>query len=135
MTKKKMKPLVKILLIILVVIIGFVIYMSIGMHNMKQKFKNTTINDVNLKKVKDGTYTGSYKNFLVIVNLEVAVKNHKITDIKILKQECGKGYEGLDTIDRVKKAQSLKVDTVTGATGSSIAILKSIERALTGLEK
>lgn len=128
---KKKGKLLKVILIITVVLIALISYMSIRYKGMVKTFYSTTINNIDLSKVKDGVYSSSYVNFLIRVDLKVTVKNHKITDIKIIKQSCGKGYEATDTVTKVLKAQSLKVDTVTGATGSSMAILKAIEQALT----
>ena len=39
-------------------------------------------------------------------------------------------YEALDTIDRIIEAQSPKVDTTSGATGSSLCIQAAVYRAL-----
>ncbi|MEA1883434.1 MAG: FMN-binding protein [Thermotogota bacterium] len=54
----------------------------------------------------------------------------KIQDIKINKHVNGKGKGAEEITKDVIAQQSLKVDTVTGATYSSIAILKAIEQAL-----
>ena len=48
----------------------------------------------------------------------------------MVKQDCGPGYEALDTIDRIIEAQSPKVDTTSGATGSSLCIQAAVYRAL-----
>lgn len=125
----------KIILSVVILIIVFAVYMFFGFQNMKKEFQKTKINAVDLQKIKDGEYTGSYKNFLVQVDLKVTVKNKKITDIRVISQDCGPGYEAAGLIPKIMKAQSLKVDAVTGATGSSIAILKAVERALTSEKK
>ena len=88
------------------------------------------IKDVNLEKVKDGTYNGEYKSFPVKVVLSVKVKNHQITEIKIKKHNEGKGETAEAIIEDVIQAQSLEVDAISGATLSSKCILKAIENAL-----
>jgi uncharacterized protein with FMN-binding domain len=85
---------------------------------------------VDLKSVKDGVYKGSYQAFIVAVDLEVEVVDHEITRIEVKDQKCGKGYEGLEVIDRIVNAQSLDVDAKTGATGSSSVIVIAVDRAL-----
>lgn len=90
------------------------------------------VNDVDLSKIPDGQYKGSFGEFLVQVDLEASVVDHRIAGIKILKQECGPGYEALETVDRIIAAQSPKVDAVTGATGSSSSIMIATWRALGG---
>ncbi len=90
------------------------------------------IESVDLSKVKDGSYQGSYSynrsNFIV----EVTVKNHKIEKIDILKAFTGTPYavRAKAIIDTVITNQSLNVDVITGATTTSKAYLKSIENAL-----
>lgn len=88
------------------------------------------IRDVNLREVKDGTYQGSCDASLVAADVNVTVKEHKITDITLLRHKNDKGQKAEVMPQKVVKAQSLKVDTVSGATNSSKVILKAIETAL-----
>ncbi len=75
-------------------------------------------------------YPGSFGDFLVAVDLEVTVKDHRIAGITIKKQLCGKGYEAHDMIGRIIRAQSARVDAVAGASGSSKCIMIAVDRAL-----
>lgn len=85
---------------------------------------------VDLSNVPDGDYLGRYGDFLVAVNLKTTVKNHQITGITIIDQKCGPGYEGRETVERIIKAQSPKVDAVTGATSSSRSIMVAVYHSL-----
>ncbi len=89
------------------------------------------VQDIDLSKVADGKYKGSFGDFLAHVELEVSVSDHKITGIEIVKQECGPGYDGRATVDQILSAQSPKVDGVSGATGSSSCIKVATYQALT----
>ena len=88
------------------------------------------IGSVDLTKISDGKYTGSCDAVYVGAKVTVTVKDNKIEDIILLshKNERGKPAEVIK--DEVIKAQSLQVDTISGATNSSKVILKSIENAL-----
>ena len=88
------------------------------------------IKDVKLEKVKDGTYKGEYKSFPVKVMVNVKVKNHEITEIKIIEHRTGKGEKAEVIIKDVILTQSFDVDVISGATRSSKCILKAIENAL-----
>ncbi|MCE5286744.1 MAG: FMN-binding protein [Pelosinus sp.] len=88
------------------------------------------INDVDLAKVKDGTYQGSCDARFVAADVSVTVKNHKITAITLIRHKHDKGQRAEVMPQMVLKAQSLKVDTISGATNSSKVILKAIETAL-----
>jgi len=96
-------------------------------------YKSITATMPDLTLLQDGTYRGFYslQGAPVKVTLDVNVQDHKITDIKIIKHFCSPiGKKAGKIVDRVIEKQSLEVDVVSGATGSSISILKAIETAL-----
>ena len=71
--------------------------------------------------------------------VQVTVSSGSVTDIKKLgekKAECGEKPELTgELFNRVIEAQSLQVDTVSGATLTSKAYLKSVEDALMQAQK
>ncbi|MBU1075888.1 MAG: FMN-binding protein [Spirochaetes bacterium] len=131
MSKKKGKLLLKVIIITVVLMVGLVVFIVYKFNDMRQTLVETKLSNIKLQNVKDGEYIGSYYKFLVGVKLKVKVKDHRIVKIEILDQRSGKGYEATGIMDRVIKKQSLKVDTITGATGSSKAILIAVDKALT----
>jgi len=81
----------------------------------------------------DGVYRGSYdlSGTPVKVTVDVTVQNHNITAVNIVRHFCSPiGKKAEKITERIIEKQSLGVDAVSGATGSSIAILKAIEDAL-----
>jgi uncharacterized protein with FMN-binding domain len=88
------------------------------------------ITNPDLSKVTDGTYQGKSKVGPVRVTLDVSVQNNVITSINIIQHFNGKGKKAETIVPRIIEAQSLDVDVVSGATGSSKAILQAVERAL-----
>jgi uncharacterized protein with FMN-binding domain len=81
----------------------------------------------------DGTYRGAYalSKTPVKVTLDVDIENAKITGIEIVKHRCSPiGKKAEKITDTILEKQSLDVDAVTGATGSSKAIIKAVEAAL-----
>jgi len=125
------KKIVLSAICIMILIIGVIggNYLS-SVQKYKTIIKELKISNVDLSKVNDGTYTGSCDAIYVAAKVSVTIKNHKIADIILLnhKYERGKPAEVIPA--NVVKAQSLKVDTISGATNSSKVILKSIENAL-----
>jgi uncharacterized protein with FMN-binding domain len=86
-----------------------------------------------LRQKPDGTYRGEYAlpKTPVKVILEVRMESARITGIELIKHFCspiGKKAEKITA--RIIEKQSLQVDAVSGATGSSKAILKAVEAAL-----
>lgn len=98
----------------------------------KNIIKNIRIDKVDLSKVSNGTYNGSFDALEVGAQVKVTVDNHKITDIKIIHHKNVRGQKAEVIPERVISAQSLQVDTVSGATNSSKVILKAIDNALKG---
>lgn len=81
----------------------------------------------------DGEYTGSYDGGLVKATVSVTLAAGRIASIRILKHDCSPiGKKGEAIIARVVERQTLAVDVVSGATGSSKVLLKAIEAAVSG---
>jgi uncharacterized protein with FMN-binding domain len=92
--------------------------------------KSLVIADVKPEAVKDGTYEGAQYDRPITAKVRVAVRGGKIDSIDILEHGHGPGRGAEAIVDRVIGSQSLRVDSVSGATLSSQVMLKAIERAL-----
>lgn len=124
--------IISILAIILMVIVGLGFLLERNA-SIAKRLKAMPINEIDLANVSDGLYHGDFAYGGFTYEVEVTVKEHKIEDIKVVKNRNtshAKHAEGV--IEKVLKAQSLKVDAVSGATNTSIALLKAIENALSG---
>ena len=121
------KKIVLIAVCIMVLILGFY---GIKLLNYKKKIREIKIENVELSTISDGKYTGSCDVSYIASEVSVTVKDHKITDISLLKHKNERGKPAEVIPGKVVDAQSLKVDTISGATNSSKVILKSIENAL-----
>ena len=90
---------------------------------------------VDLSKIADGTYEGEGTGFGGKIRVSVKMKDHKITSIQIISAS-GEDVSFFDrakaVIDRILAAQSLEVDTVSGATYSSRGIIRAVKNALSG---
>lgn len=79
----------------------------------------------------DGAYKGFYDGGMVKAEVEVTVTGGVMTEIRILKHDCGTGKPAEVIVQDIMAAQSLKVDVISGSTYSSKVILKAVEVALT----
>jgi len=129
--KKRKNILFLILAVILVVGGAFAAKYFSDLSSYRQAVEEITIGEVNLATIPDGIYTGSSEAVWVGATVEVTVKDHRITDIK-LDHRHGQGEAAEVINDHVIEAQSLQVDTISGVTSSSKVILKAIENALMG---
>ena len=119
----------KYILILFLVFIGVYSGIKIIQSNL-ERLKDLEIANVDLSKVVDGTYTGSYKVFPIIAEVKVTVKNHQLTAVELLKHQSGQGAPADKILDQIVEAQTLKVDVISGATYSSKIILKAVENSL-----
>jgi uncharacterized protein with FMN-binding domain len=95
------------------------------------ELRRTEISGIDLTALPDGVYAGEHGYMGFTCRVKVKVSGHRITAVEVdegRKDEYVSKAEGV--VDKLIKAQSLGVDTVTGATFSSRAILKATENAL-----
>ena len=125
------KLLIALGCIVVVCVAGFLVF-RMKIQEMLKYYREYSVKNIDLKSIPDGVYHGSCKVFVVAADVEARIQDHRISDIKMIKQQCGgKAYTGTQVIDRVLKEQSLGVDAVAGATASSKCILIALERAFT----
>ena len=124
------KVLIALGCVVAFLVAGVFIFSS-KLHEMVKYFREYSVRNIDLKVLPDGAYRGECSVFLVDAEVEATIQNHRISDIKLLKQRCSKGYEGKQVIDSVLKEQAVNVDAVARATASSKCILVALERALT----
>jgi uncharacterized protein with FMN-binding domain len=90
------------------------------------------VEDVDFSRIADGEYFGRYETFLVKTSVKTTVKDGKITRIDVLDHFNGLGEKAEEVIDYIVEKQSLQVDSVSGATVSSVVIKKAVEVSLIG---
>ena len=108
---------------------------------LNAKIENTeSLEDEDSKNgsYKDGTYTGEADGFGGTVAVEVTVKDGKIEAVEVTSAEKEDGaYLAMaeDIIPKIIEAQSVDVDTVSGATFSSTGIRDAVSEALKQAEQ
>ncbi|MCL2855600.1 MAG: FMN-binding protein [Defluviitaleaceae bacterium] len=91
------------------------------------------IETTDLSQVQDGTFSGFFDSNFVAANVDVTVENHEITQVVITNHYHGNWEHAVSAevvADWVVAQQTLYVDTVAGATNSSLVILSAIQDAL-----
>ena len=110
-------------------LIGLTLALSLG-GCFTDDIRKLVVNDINPASVKDGSYEGEQNDKPVTAAVRVLVQGGRIGSIKVLSHGHGPGHGADAIVDRVIAAQSLKVDSVSGASYSSKVMLKAIENAL-----
>lgn len=111
--------------VILVIILGGLFTLTRGI----EEGKNIEINNIDISKLKDGTYRGKYSKGRWISEVEVKVIDNEIKGIKTLSKSITPDISD-ELSKKIIKNQRIDVDVVSGATVTSKAYLKSVENAL-----
>ena len=131
MKKSKKKRIIVIAaLVIFVPLLAFGGSYLYTVARYQQIVSDTVIVTPDLQAVKDGTYLGEYDAIMVSAEVSVTVKDGEITDVVLVRHKTDRGVPAERITQDALAAQSLEVDTITGATNSSKVILKAIENAL-----
>jgi len=128
------------------ILLGLVIISGLGLGGAlvftageRREAQNLPIAAVDFRKLNDGAYIGKYEGGMKKLRaneVEITVASGKLTGIKILQHKENQTAEFTDRLyQRVLEAQSLQVDTISGATLTSKAYLKSVEDALIKAQK
>lgn len=128
-----MKKGIRILLTAVAVAAILAVAGSIALRRVENSLEALTtaeIPRVDLQQTEDGRYTGTYSAFPVSATVEVTVRDHAITGIRLVEHKNGKGQAAESIPEEVVRVQSLEVDAVSGATYSSKVILLAIADAL-----
>ncbi|PKM69703.1 MAG: FMN-binding protein [Firmicutes bacterium HGW-Firmicutes-19] len=112
-----------------VMIIGFGFMFFLGKD--LDSTTNLEVTPVNLSAIADGDYEGHFDHGRFTNTVVVTIKDHKIIDIKFTKTVDFDWPEVRQAlVEAVIEKQNVDIDTITEATATSKAYLKSIEKAL-----
>lgn len=126
-----MKKIIKYTLIVVAIIfLALVVFFNFAVRNMKKIMQENPLEAVDFSQVQDGVYIGVFDAKIVSAEVEVTIREGRMTDVKMLSHNHGKGYGADEILPVVLEQQTLEVDAITGATGSSEVVLKAIENAL-----
>lgn len=119
------KRVIQIIGLIIILIAGAVFW---GGRNYATRF---SVQKVDLQTKNDGVYEGSAYMDPIKVTVQVEIKDHKITNVKIVRHDNGIGFRAeVPVVERILKEQTNDVEAVSGATISSKAIMNAVGDAL-----
>jgi uncharacterized protein with FMN-binding domain len=126
-----MKKAVRILIVTAGVFALFLITIcAVLVIKMNSQVKSFDKSAVDVSQIKDGVYEGHSETELVKVDVKVTVSNGDISDIEILRHECGKGKIANVIVEDMVEKDDVEVDAVSGATFSSEVIKDAVRSAL-----
>ncbi len=137
----KRKTLWKALAIVVVCVLGLLLVGWVMASRGLSEMQALEIKDVDPAQLDDGEYTGDFEAFRWSHRVQVTVEGQRIVEIVPVQQNdsAAQHIEGQsfvqELIPRIKQEQTPAVDAVSGATVSSNALLKAVEKALTDPEE
>lgn len=101
----------------------------------KDRALGVELNDVDLAKIEDGSYEGTFDCYRFTNQVVVTVLDHQIMDITVVNTQNGRESINQELIGQVIEAQSPALDAISGATADKNAFLKAVENALLEAQK
>jgi uncharacterized protein with FMN-binding domain len=124
---KFIKIILSVIFLLVLIIGGTGFYMTRGLNSGE----NMIINHIDTSQLRDGIYKGEYNNGRWSNEVNVTLKDKKVTQIAIVKSVVFEKPEvSRALVNKVIKKQDTDVDVISGATVTCKAYLKSIENAL-----
>ncbi len=118
--------IVLIIVIVLVVLVGGGLFaVTRGM----KEIKNLSIGDPDVSRIQDGVYEGSFKKTRWNYGVKVTVKSGRIADVEVT-QKPDDGDFTAKAAQKIVEAQTVGIDTVSGASINTRAFRKAVENAL-----
>jgi uncharacterized protein with FMN-binding domain len=111
----------------------FLLFLFLSCESAEMKRVRTmSIADVNLAVLPDSAYIGGFTYGKTACEVRTTIKDRHIVRIDILKKHSSKyTRKAEEIIPRILDKQTPNVDAVSGATVSSKALMKAVERSLT----
>jgi len=112
---------------------GIVFFFMVA--NQEARVAELPLEEIDMNRVADGTFIGNASTGIVTVRVEVTVENHEITGIDLIRHINGQGETAEDILVEMMAQNTWDVDSVVGATISSMTIKSAVcEALLTGIE-
>lgn len=122
-----------VLIIAALVVLALTVGMQVAFKRIEKNLKglkNLPIAKIDLSKIPDGDYPGSFSAFPVKAEVLVRVRGGRVDRVDIVKHSNGQGRRAEAIPSRAVEKQDIDVDAVSGATYSSVVIKKAMENAL-----
>lgn len=115
--------------VVIIVFVCLAFYLK-SVSDYKQAVNDITIQNIDMKKITDGTYVGECNVNFLYAKVEVTVQDGIIRNIKILEHKNERGQAAEAVLDKIVTEQKIDVDAISGATNSSTVLKKAVEKAL-----
>ncbi|HKP58996.1 MAG TPA: FMN-binding protein [Polyangiales bacterium] len=121
----------KIALVILGVFVVLALPLAFLVFHGMAEIKALVIHEVDLSKIADGTYSGSYHKGRWTYDVEVVVRDHRIVSLHNMNPRMNVQQDWNDKAAAlILEKQAISIDVISGATVNTRAFEKAVEVAL-----
>lgn len=121
----------KIVLGVVALLFVLVAVMMMVMGGQMRELEALDYAGADISQLADGTYRGRAEALLVKAEAEVEVAAGRIARVRLIRHDHGLGSAAEAIVERFAEESRVDVDTVSGATASSIVIKAAVLDALT----
>lgn len=121
-----------------IILICLIIHVSFGLSSLRQykeSVRRINIVEIDLHNISDGEYIGECNVGYIYAKVKVQVADHQLDSIELLEHQNEHGTLAEQVVDEMIKQQANKVDAISGATNSSMVIMRAVEHALLGVSR
>lgn len=122
--------MLRVILWIIIALVAIAGLAFVGDTLNRRSIKNASIKSLDFSQLPDGVYDGEYKRGRFSSKVRVTVASGRMAKIDVVQDMQYQSEVTQKAVDAVLEAQSLQVDTVSGATITTRAFLKAVENAL-----
>ena len=119
----------RIALIIVAVLVVIVLLGLFAVTRGMKEIKNLRIENPDVSQIQDGVYEGSYKKTRWNYGVKVTVKGGRIADVEVTHKPDDGDFTS-KAAEKIVEAQTVQIDTVSGASINTRAFQKAVETAL-----
>ncbi|MCL2544360.1 MAG: FMN-binding protein [Clostridia bacterium] len=134
-----MKSRTKVIIVLAVLLLLILAFFGVRFLRSFQEYRDgvasIAFDRADASGLPDGVYVGAHDVGLVSAKVEVTVQNGAIASIVILDHNHGRGAAAEKIIDEILAQQKIDVDTITGATNSSLVLQKAVDNALSSAQQ
>lgn len=116
-----------LLAVVITLVSGFLV-----MNSRSRKMEQLDFSKVNPAAFRDGTYHGSASAVLVNAKVAVQIKDGRIHALELLEHRHGPDSGAEALCDRIIQENRIDVDSISGATFSSLVVKSAVFDALEG---
>lgn len=125
-----MKKIYKITLVLALVLTVTYLAFKVYSENLVKEAQALPLANPQLTELVDGSQQGACQLGPVQVTVETQVEDGQLTNINIVEHFNGLGGQAESIPQAILDQQSLEVETVSGATVSSLCIIQAVDNSL-----